>query len=102
METASRYGSKPNTYTSTVASDVKLQVAVKGEGPRVGEDACLFFTLNNSSSEMRSMKLYCQVAIMHYTGVLRDTVKKDEIVVKLKPSEGARLLRITALTHILM
>lgn len=100
METASRYGSKPNTYTSAVACDVTLQVAVKGEGPWVGEDAQLSFTLKNSSVEKRSIELYCQVAIMYYTGVLKGTVKKDEIAVKLKSSEGVRLLCIKTLTHV--
>ncbi|KAB5546674.1 hypothetical protein PHYPO_G00074750 [Pangasianodon hypophthalmus] len=87
VETASRYGSKPNVYPSAVANDVKFQVSVEGEGPWVGEDARLSFTLNNGSSEKRSTKLYCQVAIMYYTGVLKGTVKKDEIVVTLKPRE---------------
>ncbi|XP_060749811.1 protein-glutamine gamma-glutamyltransferase K-like [Tachysurus vachellii] len=87
VETASRYGSKPNTYTRAVASDVTLQVALKGAGPWVGEDAQLSFILKNSSIEKRSIELYCQVAIMYYTGVLKGTVKKDEIAVKLKSSE---------------
>ncbi|KAK3518803.1 hypothetical protein QTP70_014891, partial [Hemibagrus guttatus] len=87
VETASRYGSKPNTYPRPMASDVTLQVAVKGKGPWVGEDAQLSFTLENSCTEKRSIELYCQVAIMYYTGVLKGTVKKDEIAVKLKSKE---------------
>ncbi|XP_053542090.1 protein-glutamine gamma-glutamyltransferase K isoform X1 [Ictalurus punctatus] len=87
VETASLYGSKPKIYSHAVVEDVKLQVAVEGEGPWVGEDAQLSFTVNNGSSTKRSIKLYCQVAIMYYTGVLKGTVKKDEIVVKLKPNE---------------
>ncbi|KAF4078495.1 hypothetical protein AMELA_G00199780, partial [Ameiurus melas] len=87
VETASLYGSKPKIYSHAVADDVKLQVAVEGEGPWVGEDAQLSFTVNNGSSAKRSIKLYCQVAIMYYTGVLKGTVKKDEISVKLKPNE---------------
>lgn len=91
METASRYGSKPSIYPASVANDVTLQVAVEGEGSWVGEDARLSFTVNNSSSEKRSIELYCQVASMYYTGVLKDTIKKDEIAAKLKAQEGARL-----------
>ncbi|XP_060793687.1 protein-glutamine gamma-glutamyltransferase K [Neoarius graeffei] len=87
VETASRYGSNTNIYPAAVADDVKLQVTIEKEGPLVGEDARLSFTMNNGSSEERSIKLYCQVAIMYYTGVLKGTVKKDTIEVKLKPNK---------------
>lgn len=93
METASRYGSNTNIYPAAVADDVKLQVTIEKQGPLVGEDARLSFTMNNGSSEERSIKLYCQVAIMYYTGVLKGTVKKDTIEVKLKPNKGGRLFR---------
>lgn len=93
METASRYGSKPNIYPIAVANDVTLKVGVEGEGPWVGEDARLSFTMRNSSSEKRSIKLCCQVAIMYYTGVLKAPLKKDEMAVNLQPSEGGRLFR---------
>lgn len=99
VETASRYGSKPNIYPASVADDVTLQVAIEGEGSWVGEDAWLSFTVNNSSSEKRSIELYCQVASMHYTGVLKGTVKKDEIAAKLKSREGARLFVAYYNTH---
>ncbi|MCJ8742010.1 hypothetical protein PDJAM_G00077350 [Pangasius djambal] len=92
VETASRFGSKTNIYPRAVANDVKFQVSVEGEGPWMGEDARLSFTVNNGSSEKRSTKLYCQVAIMFYTGVLKGTVKKDEIAVKLKPREVQTLV----------
>lgn len=58
VETASLYGSKPKIYSHAVVEDVKLQVAVEGEGPWVGEDAQLSFTVNNGSSAKRSIELY--------------------------------------------
>ncbi|KAF7696284.1 hypothetical protein HF521_006378 [Silurus meridionalis] len=87
VETASSYGSRPNTYPCAVDKDVTLAVTVDEVGQWVGEDARLSFIVNNGSSETRSIKLYCQVAIMYYTGVLKGTVKKEEISVKLNPKE---------------
>ncbi|TSL61139.1 Protein-glutamine gamma-glutamyltransferase K [Bagarius yarrelli] len=80
VETACSYGSKPNTYSPALTKDVKIQISMKGEGPWVGEDASLAFTVKNDSSEKRSIVLYCQVAVMFYTGVLKGTVKKDETI----------------------
>ncbi|KAI5609210.1 protein-glutamine gamma-glutamyltransferase K [Silurus asotus] len=87
VETASSYGSRPNTYPCAVDKDVTLAVTVDEMGQWVGEDARLSFIVNNGGSETRSIKLYCQVAIMYYTGVLKGTVKKDEISLKLNPKE---------------
>ncbi|MCI4387790.1 hypothetical protein PGIGA_G00078190 [Pangasianodon gigas] len=87
VETATRYGSKPNIYPSAVATDVTLEVTMKGEGPRMGEDAQLSINVKNSSSEKRSTILHSQVAVMYYTGVQKAMMKKDDIVVELKPNE---------------
>lgn len=94
METATRYGSKPNIYPSAVAMDVILEITMKGEGPRMGEDAQLSINVKNGSSEQRSTILHSQVAVMYYTGVQKAMMKKDDIVVQLKPKEGERLFNI--------
>lgn len=88
METATRYGSKPNIYPPAVATDVTLEITMKGEGPRMGEDAQLYITLKNGSSEKRSTILHSQLAVMYYTGVQKATMKKDDLVVELKSNEG--------------
>ncbi|MCI4387779.1 hypothetical protein PGIGA_G00078110 [Pangasianodon gigas] len=87
VETASRFGSKPNTYFCAVANDVTLNVALKGEEPQIGQDAHLSITVKNSSAERRSISLHCQVVVIYYTGVQKGTVKKDDISVNLKPRE---------------
>ncbi|KAK3547218.1 hypothetical protein QTP86_017587 [Hemibagrus guttatus] len=87
VETATRYGSKPNIYPTSVAKDVTLTVTMKGEGPRMGEDAKLYVNLKNDSLGMRSTILHSQVAVMYYTGVQKVMVKKDDTVVQLKPNE---------------
>ena len=88
METASRYGSKPNVYSSPVADDVSVEVKIKDEGPRMGADAQLGIFVKNLSAEPRQTTLYSQVAVMYYTGVLKSTIKKEQIHVELLPNEG--------------
>ena len=88
VETASRYGSRPDTYSSPRAEDVSVEVEMEGEGPRMGSDAKLIIKVKNMSSQPRNTTLHSQVAVMYYTGVLKGTVKKDELPVKLNPNEG--------------
>ncbi|KAJ8387623.1 hypothetical protein AAFF_G00151730 [Aldrovandia affinis] len=87
VETASRYGTKPDMYSSPIAEDVCMEVTMEGEGPRMGGDAQLTILLRNQSSHPRSTTLHSQVAVMYYTGVLKGTVKKEEIPVELMPNE---------------
>lgn len=91
METATRYGSKSSIYPPPEAMDVTLEVTMKGEGPRMGDDAELTINLKNSSSGKRRTVLHSQVAVMYYTGVHKAMMRKDDIVVELKPNEGERL-----------
>lgn len=88
METAARYGSKPEAYSSPTSEDVSIEVTMDGEGPRMGGDAELNIVLRNSSSEPRTLILHSQVSVMYYTGVHKATVKKDRTDVKLLPNEG--------------
>ncbi|KAL6468100.1 hypothetical protein MHYP_G00237770 [Metynnis hypsauchen] len=87
VETACRYGSKPDVYSSPVAEDVSVEVKVDGDGPCMGEDAKLKIELKNKSDQARSTTLHSQVAVMYYTGVLKDTVKTEKIPVELMPNE---------------
>ncbi|KAJ8246529.1 hypothetical protein COCON_G00234820, partial [Conger conger] len=91
VETACRYGSKPETYTPAAAEDVSVEVTMEGEGPRMGGDAQLTIVLRNSSAEPRSTTLHSQVAVMYYTGVHKATVKKDQTPIELLPNEGETL-----------
>uniref|UniRef100_A0A8C1B2G2 Protein-glutamine gamma-glutamyltransferase K n=1 Tax=Cyprinus carpio carpio TaxID=630221 RepID=A0A8C1B2G2_CYPCA len=79
VETACRYGSKPDVYSSPIAEDVRVEVRMEGEGPRMGGDAQLKIVVKNNSSQPRRTTLHSQVAVMYYTGVLKDTVKKDTL-----------------------
>ncbi len=88
METACRYGSKPDVYSSPIAEDVLVEVRMEGEGPRMGVDAQLKIVVKNTSSQPRRTTLHSQVAVMFYTGVLKDTVQKDTLNVELNPQEG--------------
>uniref|UniRef100_A0A671SPW0 Protein-glutamine gamma-glutamyltransferase K n=1 Tax=Sinocyclocheilus anshuiensis TaxID=1608454 RepID=A0A671SPW0_9TELE len=88
VETACRYGSKPDVYSSPIAEDVRVEVMMEGEGPRMGGDAQLKIVVKNTSSQPRRTTLHSQVAVMYYTGVLKDTVKKDTLNVELNPQEG--------------
>ncbi|XP_035526034.1 protein-glutamine gamma-glutamyltransferase K [Morone saxatilis] len=87
VETASRYGSKPDTYSSPMAEDVSVEVRMEGEGPRMGADAKLSILVKNLSSQPRRTTLHSQVAVMYYTGVLKGTIKKDQMPVELLPNE---------------
>ncbi|CAL8306875.1 unnamed protein product [Lota lota] len=85
VETASRYGSKPETYSAPTAQDVSIQVTMEGDGPQVGSDADLSITFTNASSEQRSVILHSQVAVMYYTGVHKATLRRDRTEVDLLP-----------------
>lgn len=87
MGTASRFGSKPTSYPSPTDNDVSIDIVMDGTGPRIGEDAKLFIVLKNTSSKQRTGSLLYEVMVMYYTGVLKDTVKKDRIPIDLKPRE---------------
>ncbi|XP_058619312.1 protein-glutamine gamma-glutamyltransferase K-like [Onychostoma macrolepis] len=87
VETASRFGSKPTFYPSPTDNDVSIEIVMDGTGPRIGEDAKLSIVLKNTSSKQRTASLLYEVMVMYYTGVLKDTVKKDRIPIDLKPQE---------------
>uniref|UniRef100_A0A8C2CU02 Protein-glutamine gamma-glutamyltransferase K n=1 Tax=Cyprinus carpio TaxID=7962 RepID=A0A8C2CU02_CYPCA len=87
VETASRFGSKPTLYLLPTDNDVSIEIVMDGAGPRIGEDAKLSIVLKNTSSKQRTASLLYEVMVMYYTGVLKDTVKKDRIPVDLKPQE---------------
>lgn len=63
---------------------------MEGEGPKMGGDAKLTIKLKNVSSEQRKVMLHSQLAVMYYTGVLKDIVKKDKTEVELLSNEGER------------
>ncbi|XP_066508875.1 protein-glutamine gamma-glutamyltransferase K-like [Hoplias malabaricus] len=87
VETACRYGTKPNVYSSPAVEDVSVEVNLDGDGPCMGEDAVLKILMKNKSDQTRRTTLHSQVAVMYYTGVLKNTVKSDEIPVELQPNE---------------
>ncbi|KAJ8371849.1 hypothetical protein AAFF_G00299440 [Aldrovandia affinis] len=87
VESACRYGSKPEAYAPAVAEDVSVEVTLEGEGPRMGADAQLTIMLRNTSAEPRSTTLHSQVAVMYYTGVHKAIVKKDKTPIELLPNE---------------
>lgn len=93
VETASRYGSKPNTYSSPIAEDVSVEVKIDDNGARMGADAELSILVKNLSSHPRQTTLHSQVAVMYYTGVVKGTIKKEQISVELQPNEGNCLLK---------
>lgn len=88
METASRFGSRPTLYPSPTDNDVSVEIVIDGAGPHIGEDAKLSIVLKNKSSKQRTASLLYEVLVMYYTGVLKTTVKKDQISVNLKPQES--------------
>lgn len=92
VETACRYGSKPDVYSSPIAEDVLVEVRMEGEGPRMGGDAQLKIVVKNTSSHPRRTTLHSQVAVMYYTGVLKDTMKKEKLNLELMPQEGQLVL----------
>ncbi|XP_053739250.1 protein-glutamine gamma-glutamyltransferase K [Synchiropus splendidus] len=87
VETASRYGSKPDVYSAPMAEDVSVEVKMEGEGPRMGADAKLNILVKNLSSQPRRTMLHSQAAVMYYTGVLKGTIKKEQLPVELLPNE---------------
>ncbi|XP_019752380.1 protein-glutamine gamma-glutamyltransferase K-like isoform X1 [Hippocampus comes] len=87
VETACRYGSKADAYSSPEVEDVLIEVTMDGDGPQMGRDAELTLTLRNSSAEQRHIILHSQVAIMYYTGVHKATVKTDHTNLELLPAE---------------
>ncbi|XP_059200192.1 protein-glutamine gamma-glutamyltransferase K [Centropristis striata] len=87
VENASRYGTKPNVYSAPSAEDVTVEVKMEGEGPKMGADAQLSILVKNMSSEPRKTTLHSQVAVMYYTGVLKGTLKKQQLPVELLPNE---------------
>ncbi|KAJ0032221.1 hypothetical protein NQD34_002302 [Periophthalmus magnuspinnatus] len=87
VETACRYGTKAEAYTSPTAEDVSLQVSMEGTGPQMGRDADLTVSLKNSSSENRTVLLHSQAAVMYYTGVHKATVRRDTTDINLLPNE---------------
>ncbi|XP_014845609.1 PREDICTED: protein-glutamine gamma-glutamyltransferase K-like [Poecilia mexicana] len=87
VETACSYGSKAAAYSSPTAEDVSLEVVMEGDGPRMGENAELTIRLRNVSSELRTVTLHSQLAVMYYTGVHKDTVKKDTVDEEILPNE---------------
>lgn len=88
METASRYGSKPDIYSKAMAEDVSVDVKIEGEGPKMGADASLSIVVKNLSSQPRQTTLHSQVSVMYYTGVLKGTIKKEQMQVELSANEG--------------
>ncbi len=94
METASRFGSKPTLYPLPTDNDVSIEIVMDGTGPRIGGDAKLSIVLKNTSSKQRTASLLYEVMVMYYTGVLKDTVKKDRIPIDLKPQESEWSLTI--------
>ncbi|XP_070764611.1 protein-glutamine gamma-glutamyltransferase K-like [Enoplosus armatus] len=87
VETACSYGSKAEAFSSPTAEDVSVEVTMEGEGPKMGGDAELTIMLRNSSSEQRKVVLHSQVAVMYYTGVHKDTFRKDRTDVDMLPNE---------------
>ncbi|XP_072524432.1 protein-glutamine gamma-glutamyltransferase K-like [Salminus brasiliensis] len=87
VETACRYGSKPDVYSSPVAEDVNVEVKVDGDGLSMGGDAVLKIVVKNQSDQSRKTTLHSQVAVMYYTGVLKGTVKTENLPIELTPNE---------------
>ncbi|XP_017284224.1 protein-glutamine gamma-glutamyltransferase K [Kryptolebias marmoratus] len=87
VETACRFGTKAEAYSSPTAEDVSIEVIMEGQGPKMGGDAELTIKLKNVSSEQRKIMLHSQLAVMYYTGVHKATVKTDNTDVELLPNE---------------
>lgn len=88
VETACKYGSKAEAFSSPTAEDVSLEVSMDGKGPMIGQDPELTIMLRNSSTKQRKVLLHGQVAVMYYTGVHKAWVRKDTTEVDLLPNEG--------------
>lgn len=59
-----------------------------GEGPKMGQDADLTITLQNSSTEQRTVTLHSKVSVMYYTGVHKVMVAQDKADVDVLPNES--------------
>ncbi|KAG2463203.1 TGM1 glutamyltransferase, partial [Polypterus senegalus] len=86
VETACRYGTKPNVYDGPEAEDILVEVNTE-ESVQMGSDACMKILLKNSSSTSRTIRLQGHVAVMYYTGVLKGTIKKEKTEVVLQANE---------------
>ncbi|CAL8256332.1 unnamed protein product [Merluccius merluccius] len=88
VETASRYGSKPETYSPPTAEDISIQVTMMdGDGPHIGSDVNLNITITNASAEQRTVILHSQVAVMYYTGVHKSNLRSGRTEVDLPPND---------------
>ncbi|XP_041094577.1 protein-glutamine gamma-glutamyltransferase K-like isoform X2 [Polyodon spathula] len=87
VETACRYGSKPNIYSNQQAGDVSIEVSTDGAGLHVGGSASILIVVSNRSQSGCSAVLHGQIAVMYYTGVVKATIKRDTINVELMPGE---------------
>ncbi|MBN3283191.1 TGM1 glutamyltransferase, partial [Polyodon spathula] len=87
VETACRYGTKPDVYSIRQVADVSVEVSTDGAELQMGQDASIRITLRNKSQSARSVVLHGQIAVMYYTGVIKATVKKDTINTDLLPGE---------------
>lgn len=76
-----------------MAEDVSVEVKIDDKGARMGADAELNILVKNLSSHPRRTTLHSQVAVMYYTGVVKGTIKKEQICVELQPNEGTCFLK---------
>ncbi|XP_043914271.1 protein-glutamine gamma-glutamyltransferase K-like [Protopterus annectens] len=91
VETASKYGNKPSIYIdSDMPSDVGIEVQTD-EKTTMGSDVVLCVGLTNKSNEQRFVTLFINTAMMYYTGVLKESFRKEEKAVQLSPYEEARV-----------
>ncbi|KAA0702823.1 Protein-glutamine gamma-glutamyltransferase K [Triplophysa tibetana] len=86
VETACQYGTKAGIYIPFGTEDVYVQITMDEE-PQLGGDAKLSTTIQNASSEQRSITFFGQVDEVYYTGVLKATVQKTRAPVDLQPGE---------------
>lgn len=91
VETACRYGSKPDVYSIRQPEDVSVEVSTDGGELQMGHNASIRITTSNKSQSARSAVLHGQISVMYYTGVIKATVKKDIINIDLLPGEGKKL-----------
>ncbi|XP_057196486.1 protein-glutamine gamma-glutamyltransferase K-like [Triplophysa rosa] len=86
VETACQYGTKAGIYFPFGTEDIYVQITMDKE-LQLGGDAKLSTTIQNTSSEQRSITLFGQVDVVYYTGVLKATVQKTQVLVYLQPGE---------------
>ncbi|XP_048450339.1 protein-glutamine gamma-glutamyltransferase K-like, partial [Rhincodon typus] len=89
--TASRHGSRPETYGRECTCDVDVVVSTD-DGVIMGQDFTVTITVTNTSSESRSLTLLVQAVVMYYTGVVKGTFKKDKHDVLLEPHKEKELV----------